>query len=275
MPSERRPKISIVTVCLNAEKTIRHTLESVARQNYPNLEYIIVDGVSTDGTLRIVDEYRKHIAKVVSEPDAGISDAFNKGARLATGDLIGYINANDYYTEGALARVAEAWRSTNPPPDILYGEAYFMEHGTPLLVWNALPISEMNLLYPMFCHQAMFVRKEVFDHVGYFDGKLKFTMDYDWTLRCLTRRLNFKAMPTPPVCYFSLEGATSKRPIGFLLECRQVAVRNGQCAVHANLFYFWKIVKYGLQNILLALGMKKLLLSYKTRMKKIYKSPAV
>ena len=87
-----QPKISIITITYNSESTVEETIKSVISQDYPNLEYIIIDGASKDGTLIVVDKYRDHIAKVVSEPDKGISDAFNKGIMHATGDIIGIIN---------------------------------------------------------------------------------------------------------------------------------------------------------------------------------------
>ena len=89
------PKISIVTITFNSEHTVEETIKSVISQDYPNLEYIIIDGASKDGTLAVVDKYRGKIAKVISEPDNGISDAFNKGIRHSTGDIIGIINSDD------------------------------------------------------------------------------------------------------------------------------------------------------------------------------------
>ena len=103
-----QPKISIVTITFNSESTVEDTIKSVVSQDYPNLEYIIIDGGSKDGTLEIVDRYRDRIAKVVSEPDKGISDAFNKGIRNATGDIIGIINSDDILLPGALSAVAAA-----------------------------------------------------------------------------------------------------------------------------------------------------------------------
>ena len=90
----KRPKISIVTITYNSEAIVEETIKSVISQDYPDLEYIIIDGGSKDNTLAVVDKYRDRIAKVVSEPDEGISDAFNKGIRNATGDIVGIINSD-------------------------------------------------------------------------------------------------------------------------------------------------------------------------------------
>ena len=105
----KTPKISIITVCYNSEKYLEETIQSVLRQNYQNVEYIIIDGGSTDNTVSIIDKYRQYITYFVSEPDNGISDAFNKGIRVATGDVIGIINSDDLLEEGALERVAQEY----------------------------------------------------------------------------------------------------------------------------------------------------------------------
>ena len=104
-----QPKISIVTITFNSENTVEETIKSVISQDYSNLEYIIIDGASTDRTLEVVNKYRDRIARIVSEPDKGISDAFNKGIRYATGDVIGIINSDDILLPGALQAVAAAY----------------------------------------------------------------------------------------------------------------------------------------------------------------------
>ena len=104
-----QPKISIVTITYNSENTVEETIKSVISQGYPNLEYVIIDGASTDGTLDVVSKYSDRIAKIVSEPDKGISDAFNKGIKHATGEIIGIINSDDILLPGALQAVADAY----------------------------------------------------------------------------------------------------------------------------------------------------------------------
>ena len=103
----KRPKISIITISFNSDKTLEDTINSVISQDYPNLEYLIVDGGSKDRTLDIVDKYRDKIDVVVSEPDKGISDAFNKGIQLATGEIIGIINSDDLLMPGALQEISD------------------------------------------------------------------------------------------------------------------------------------------------------------------------
>ena len=96
------PKISIITVCKNSSSTIENTIKSIIKQNYNNIEFIIIDGKSNDTTLSIIEKYKKDISKVISEEDHGIYDAFNKGLKLATGDLIGFVNSDDTLTDNAI-----------------------------------------------------------------------------------------------------------------------------------------------------------------------------
>jgi len=97
-------KVSIITVCFNSAATIRDTIESVLTQDCPNIEYIMVDGASRDSTMKIVDEYRDRIATVISEPDKGIYDAMNKGIEAATGDIVGFLNSDDFYADETVVR---------------------------------------------------------------------------------------------------------------------------------------------------------------------------
>lgn len=101
------PKISLITISYNSKKHIEDTILSVTTQNYDNYEYIIIDGASTDGTLDIINKYQDKITTIITEPDKGISDAFNKGIRLCTGDIIGIINSDDILLPGALSVVAK------------------------------------------------------------------------------------------------------------------------------------------------------------------------
>ena len=113
-------KISIITITYNSEKTLEDTIQSVARQNYPDLEYIIVDGGSKDATLDTVKKYSNVVTKWISEPDKGISDAFNKGIKIASGELIGIINSDDMLTDNSLNIIA---KNIKPETDVIYGNA--------------------------------------------------------------------------------------------------------------------------------------------------------
>ena len=127
-------KISVITVCFNSANTIARALQSVAAQTWPDVEHIVVDGVSTDGTMQVVAKHRASLAHVLCEPDKGIYDAMNKGLNLATGDLVAFLNADDFYKDAAvLSRVARVVQ--DGPLDDLYGDGVFLRSvGTVLVV---------------------------------------------------------------------------------------------------------------------------------------------
>ena len=178
--------ITIITVAYNSEKTIRDTLLSVSQQTYPHIEHIVVDGGSKDTTLAIVQEF-PHIHKVISESDNGVYDAMNKGLKLATGDIIGFLNSDDMYADNyALERIAQVFELKNT--DSLYSDLeFFKEHPDNVVrVWNAGLIKRRRFLYGwMPPHPTFFVKKEVYQRFGHFDLAFKQSADYELMLRFL------------------------------------------------------------------------------------------
>ena len=120
-----KPKISIITVCYNCVSTIERTIKSVLSQDYPNIEYIVIDGKSTDGTMDAIRRYEQSISFFLSEPDKGIYDAMNKGIDAATGELIGFINGDDYYAENAISEIACTYEATGA--DVIYGDLMLVD----------------------------------------------------------------------------------------------------------------------------------------------------
>ena len=181
-------KVSIITITYNSEKTIRDTIESVLSQNYSELEYIIIDGASTDRTIDIIKEYADRINKFVSEEDRGISDAFNKGLALATGDVIGIINSDDMLLPGAIRHMIEIIK---PETEVLFGNAIrlFLDgHMEPYLAGDYRKLtSRMTLVHP-----ATFIRKSSYDKYGYFDLQYKGCMDRELLLRMYKHGAKFQ-----------------------------------------------------------------------------------
>ena len=184
-----RPSFSIVTPCLNAARTLPVTLESVSSQDYPAVEHIIVDGGSTDGTLDLLE--RSHGIRWISEPDRGLSDAVNKGIRMAKGDLIGWLNADDLYRPGALAAVAEAFAG-RPSAEWAFGrcgiiDANEHEIRSAVTVYKNFFLRRysfaLHLTHNFVSSPATFVKRSAFDQVGLFDERFKYSMDYDVWLR--------------------------------------------------------------------------------------------
>ncbi len=176
-PNLRPLKISIITITYNSERTVRDTFESIRREAYDNLEYLVIDGGSRDATLDIAKEYGDIITVLVSEPDEGISDAMNKGIRMATGELIGIIHSDDALEKGALLRVAELWDGKT---DVYYWDCVVLhEDGTPSHILQ--PDKDLLQKKHGFCinHPATFVTKAAYEKYGAFDKSLKCCMDYD------------------------------------------------------------------------------------------------
>ncbi len=181
-------KISVITVCLNSAVTIRDTIESVLAQDHPDIEHIIVDGVSRDGTMDIVRSYGSRIAKVVSEPDRGMYDSANKGLRLATGDVVGMLNSDDYYaTNDVLSTMARTFSERGV--DVVHGDLDFIDPRDTTRVTRRFRSREFSPgdfkrgWHP--AHPTFYVRREVLLKVGGFDERYRIASDIDLMMRVL------------------------------------------------------------------------------------------
>lgn len=173
--------VSIITVSYNSAKTIKRTIESVLQQTYKNIEYIIVDGASTDGTVDIVREFESDFNGRliwVSEPDHGIYDAMNKGIKMASGDLIGILNSDDYYELDAAENMVSALG--NEKYQILYGFMRTLRNGDE---YSIVIRTHKDLRNGMIAHPACFVTKQTYDDLGMYNTKYKSVADYDFMLR--------------------------------------------------------------------------------------------
>jgi glycosyltransferase involved in cell wall biosynthesis len=177
-------KLSLVTVVYNAQDTIGQCIESVTSQNYPDLEYIIIDGGSTDNTLEIINKYRSHINILVSEPDKGIYDAMNKGIRLATGEIVGTLNADDYFAgNGVLQSVADAF--AQQPVDAIYGDLDIIDRDHQVIrKWRSCQYkhTSFNLGF-MPPHPTFYCRKSLFEKFGPYSLEYGSAADYELMLR--------------------------------------------------------------------------------------------
>ncbi len=178
------PKISIISICFNNEKDIRPTIKSVINQTYPNIEYIIVDGKSTDGTLKIIKEFNDRISKWISEPDQGLYDAINKGIKMATGDIVGLIHAGDkLYDNRVIEKIADHFEKNDV--DVSYGHSKLVnEKGIPVRI-NRSPNFSKKLIRQgwMPSHQSIYIRRSVFEKHGYYNLALHPSSDYEFFLR--------------------------------------------------------------------------------------------
>lgn len=187
------PRISIITPSYNQGHFIEETIRSVLLQGYPNLEYIIIDGGSTDHTVEIIKKYESQIAYWVSEPDQGQTHAINKGLTRATGEILAYLNSDDYYLPGTLLKVAEYFQKF-PQTALLHGRCrYVNEQGEKIgeQFGNIYQLEEILDLWGVWWNQRQFVQPEVFwsrqitEQIGCFNEALFFVMDYEYWLRIL------------------------------------------------------------------------------------------
>lgn len=181
-----KTKITIVTVCFNSAATIRDTIESVLNQTYANIEYIIVDGGSTDHTMQIVCEYENRIAKIISEPDEGIYDAMNKGIGLATGDVIGILNSDDFYASfDVISAIVDGYDRIHT--DIIFGDLIYIEPADSskiVRIYNASGFRPWMLRFGwMPPHPATFIKRSIYQSFGCYARDYKTAADYEMFVR--------------------------------------------------------------------------------------------
>jgi len=190
------PKVSVITPSFNQGRFIEETILSIQSQSYPNLEHIVVDGGSTDGTLGILG---KNFGKIkwISEKDRGQAHAINKGFRMAQGEIIGWLNSDDIYFNGAMRQVINIF-TNEPTIDVLYGDyIYIDDHGQKLKEERLINFDLKILLYDgCFIGQpAVFFKRKVFESVGYIDEALHFAIDWEYWLRLYFSGCRFYHLP--------------------------------------------------------------------------------
>ncbi|WP_216643661.1 glycosyltransferase family 2 protein [Spiribacter salilacus] len=245
-----QPLISIITVTYNAQTHIREAIESVLSQTYPNVEYIIIDGVSTDGTLDIIRGYEDAIDHWISEPDEGIYNAMNKGISLASGDIIGLVNADDVIYPDTLERVAAAL-SENPtagftmaPVELAHEDGKVFGVASPLTddeldtrMWKEMPCP----------HQGMYVKTEIYESLGLFDERYLLRADYDFLLRLLKADIPFVRLDQP-VGFFRSGGQSGG--LSTWLETRRLLASHGRPRLASDLSFLSSVLKMTLSEVL-------------------------
>ena len=234
-------KISVITVDFNAVDTIEDTIKSVMAQDYRDIEHIVIDGGSTDGTMDVVNQYREYLAMVMSEPDNGIYDAMNKGIDLATGDIIGNLNADDWYADNAvISRVANAF-SENTDMDAIYGDIVYVTKNKPHRVvryWQSQPYEE-GLFEKgwMPAHPSFFVKREIYSRLGKYDLDLQIQSDFELTMRFMAVN-KIKTLYLPGVMVkMRMGGVTNNRISNVIkgkLEAYKECRKNG---LHVTRFF--------------------------------------
>jgi glycosyltransferase involved in cell wall biosynthesis len=203
-------KVSIITVCFNSEKTIEDTLKSVQSQTYPNIEYIIIDGNSKDGTNKIVSKYENIVAIHVSESDKGLYDAMNKGIALATGDIIGIINSDDVFAdEFVIEKIVDGFDDKSI--DAVYSDLiYVSEHNLnkPTRLYSSKVFNKRMIKFGiMLPHPTFYVRKRCYEELGLYKTTYRVAADFELLARFMSKGI--KAIRLPFISVKMREGGIS------------------------------------------------------------------
>ncbi len=241
------PKITIITVVRNNRHFVEEAVKSVLSQEYSNLEYIVIDGGSNDGTKETLMKYSKRISKIISEPDNGIYDAMNKGIRYATGEIIGLLNSDDLYADSTvLQTVARIMQGTRA--DSCYGDLLYVGRNNPDKVyryWKSCPYKD-NLFEKgwMVAHPTFFVKKWVYEKYGVFDLTLGIVADYEVAFRFI-HEYRIKACYIPKVLIKMRWGGASNRSIGNYIRQNLMILKilKKNKARVSFLFVFYKIAE--------------------------------
>lgn len=204
-----RPLVTIITACYNGEGSILNAMCSIESQSYPNIQYIIIDGASTDRTLEVVNNKRHLVDVLVSEPDNGIADAWNKGLALAKGELIGFLNADDVYENDVVEKAVNTYLGSNRNC-LIYANCCFIDNG----VYKSTNSSEFDParlkkgLGFGFVHTTCFVPKSVYESIGFFSTRYKIAIDTDFLVRCYVNNIQF--IKSNYTVYMSLGGVSDR-----------------------------------------------------------------
>lgn len=203
-------KISIITITFNSAKTLERTLASVRSQTYKDIEHIIVDGASTDGTYEIIKAYADQYPNVrwISEKDEGIYNALNKGIKMATGDIIGFLHSDDVlFAPDSIGHIAAAFEKQNA--DVVYGDLQYCKGNKVVRFWKSNVYNPRSLKYGwMPPHPTVYVRREVYQQVGEYDEWFRISADYDMMLRIFTAGFKTYYLPEMLVC-MAIGGASN------------------------------------------------------------------
>ncbi len=240
-------KVSIVTVTYNSASTIRRAIESVLAQDYESIEYIIIDGNSSDSTLDIVREFEGRVARVVSEPDRGIYDAMNKGIALATGDIVGILNSDDYFShDSVISTIVSQFDGT---VDAVYGDVQFISSSTGKMVryFSSKKFRPSRLKMGLSpAHPTFYVKREYYERYGHYNTDYKIAADFDLFARFFQTPMRYKYIQKPLVTM--RHGGISTRVSSKLQLNREVLDSCRKNGIHTNWFlvlsrYFWKVME--------------------------------
>lgn len=233
-------KVSIITVSYNASETIEKTICSVISQTYPNIEYIIIDGNSSDGTKEIIKKYEKHISTWISEPDNGIYDAMNKGIKLATGDIIGLLNSDDYYFNSEVISDIVGFYSKAEDNSIIHGNLMRLIKEKKFFL---KPNNRENAILegPAYLHPTMFVPRKLYQSCGLFDTKYQIAADYDLMLRLYLNGATFRYFDKT-IVNMAVGGRSDNKRLKGFVESYNIALANGLNPIKSTYYFLKRVI---------------------------------
>ena len=256
---QKMPLVSVITVVYNAEKYLSDAIESVLNQTYPHIEYIIIDGGSSDGSLDIVHRYQDRLAYWISERDNGISDAFNKGIRAATGDIIGILNADDWYEPTAVEVAVAAFDKTS---GVVSGGLQCWLHQSRDFAY--LPDDTKLYREMTVNHPASFVRREVYQQWGGYQEKYKLAMDYDLMLRFKVNGVIFSTINTI-LTHQRLRGVSDQHWLATRYEC--LTIKNEVLGRHFThyIYFCHTVMKTVVRKVIVFLNGEQIVAYYRAK----------
>lgn len=238
--------LSIITVCYNSAKTIEDTIRSIISQDYPDIEYIVIDGNSKDGTQAILQRYAHHIQTLISEPDKGIYDAMNKGIMKATGEVIGLLNADDIYANPhVLSKIAAAFQNKNI--DACFGDLIYFKDNKPdnvIRYWQSCPfVSGAFAKGWSPAHPTFFVRKSIYDKYGLFNTRYTMGNDIELMMRFL-EKYKIQSQYIPEVLVNMRLGGVSNQGLNNIITQNKnilQAARELHIPISPMMFFIYKV----------------------------------
>lgn len=240
-------KISIITCTYNSAKTLNDTIDSIRKQSYKNIEYIVIDGNSNDDTLKLINSSHDIISKYISEPDNGIYDAMNKGIKLSSGDIVGFLNSDDIFNDNNVLTDIFNVFTNYQNIDGVHSELYYTRSNDLNKIirhWktqNYYPGAFTNGWHP--AHPTLYLKRHVYDKYGYFDVDYKLAADFEIMLRFIEKyKIKLKYI-TKPTVRMRLGGSTNKNFLNIIkqnYECYKAFIKND---IDFKITYIYKRIK--------------------------------
>lgn len=248
-------KITLLTAAYNSAKTIRDTLKSIEVQTYHDIEHIIVDGASKDDTVAIAEVEGSRVARVVSEPDKGIYDAYNKGIGLATGEIIGFLNSDDFYAHPRVIEEVMQLFAADPELEAVHADLVYVDDENPDHIvrwWKSRPVTESSLRRGFIpAHPTVFLRRSVYKKAGLFDLTYRLAADYEFLLR-IFHTYNVKAVYLPSIWVRMRVGGATGGNIASIRR-QNDEIRAAQVKHHVRYpgwkFFVHKVINRTLQRV--------------------------